>query len=241
MILNFNERVNKQAATTKGPNKRINQDAFGIAEYSGYLLMVVADGLGSAETSEIGSQVAVKAVKKAVAEWRKLKNEKNEILIQLIHFYWNLYINDLDCDKQKCSTTCLFSYINKCDNKIIIGQLGDGLILYESGKNKYITPKSDDFNYTKSLGTSKKLNDWNLYSSDIDLSSFKCFLATDGISEDIAFDKEEEFVDYLIVEMEKLRMRQRNFFIRKTLINWPTKYHTDDKTMSIAWSNKWEK
>lgn len=171
-------------------------------------------------------------------QWRDLKRKNNAVLLQLIHFYWNLFIHDLNYEKKDCSTTCLFVYIDKDTQTALIGQLGDGMILFKSNKGKYVTPKSMDFNYTNALGSSKNMKDWKVETMNVEFKNMKLFLATDGISDDIIENKEEEFLDYLIASMEDINNNKRSFLLRKTLKNWPTKFHNDDKTICVTWSKK---
>lgn len=222
-------------SSVKGINKKENQDSLGIHETKKYLVSIVADGLGSVENSKIGSIRAVKSVKKAIIEWRKLKQKKKEILFKLIHFYWNLFIDDEKLERKDCLTTCLLVYIDKIDNYCLIGQLGDGLIYLKSGDNTFITKNNIDFNYTQSLGNVKNINDWKIYQSEIDINNFKYIIATDGVSDDIAESKEEPFLDYLI---NKLKMKKQNLVLKNILKEWETKFHKDDKTISIGWRSK---
>ena len=230
--------MNKSYASVLGFNKRTNQDSYKVTETKKYLLLCVADGLGSSQYSHIGSLYAVKAIKKAIVEWRNLKNKDINILIQMINFYWNLYIKDANYKKDDCQSTCLFVYIDKLTQEVTIGQLGDGMIYFKSENTIYLSDKLDDFNYTKSLGKSTKMSDWNTFHSKIDLNKFKCFLATDGISDDIVTNKEEEFLDTLIVKVSDNNLKSRNHILKGILKEWLTKFHIDDKTICTAWGNK---
>ena len=225
-------------ATVIGFEKKANQDSHEIYESSKYLISIVADGLGSSKHSDIGSFQATKAVRKAITQWRSLKDNNSSVLLQLLHFYWNLFINDLNLEKKDCSTTCLFIYVDKENSKGLISQLGDGMIYFKSNDYTYITPSSDDFNYTKSLGSSKSTKDWIVNSIKLDKDDLSFFIATDGISDDIVKNKEKEFINYLIDSINKLEKNNGNNYLRKTLKDWPTKFHTDDKTICITWSEK---
>ncbi len=229
---------NANCASVVGFNKKYNQDACAHKETSKYFLTVVSDGVGSSINSHIGSAQAVKAVQKAIIQWRDLKRKDNSVLLQLIHFYWNLFIHDLGYERKDCSTTCLFVYIDKDTQTALIGQLGDGMILIKSNKGKYMTSKGIDFNYTNALGSSKNMKDWQIETMNVEFENMKLFLATDGISDDIVENKEEEFLDYLIASMEDIDKNKRSFLLRKILKNWPTKFHSDDKTICVVWSKK---
>jgi serine/threonine protein phosphatase PrpC len=124
--------MNIHSAIIKGPNKEILQDALGIVNQKHFSLLIVADGLGSAKKSDFGARKAVIAVEKAVYQWMKLEKDNIKVLIQLIHFYWNLLIGDSEFDKKDCLTTCLFAIIDKTNKRIILAQLGDGLLFFET-------------------------------------------------------------------------------------------------------------
>jgi len=220
-------------SSIKGIDKKENQDSLGIHEANKYLITIVADGLGSSKYSKIGSRKAIMAVKKAIIEWRKLDQKKKEILFKLIHFYWNLFIDDGKLERSDCLTTCLFIYIDKIENNCLIGQLGDGLIYLKSSYKTFITKDNIEFNYTQALGSSKNIKDWKIYQIKIDINNFKYLLATDGISDDIVKNKEENFLDILIKE---LKIKKRNAVLKNILKEWKTKFHKDDKTIHIGWS-----
>ena len=97
---------------------------------------------------------------------------------------------------------------------------------------------TDDYNFTKSLGSSKSYNDWNIKQTDFDSEDFNLIITTDGISEDLVENKEVEFAEKLVVSMLKIKRNKRNGYLYQLLKNWPTKYHTDDKTICIAWEKK---
>ncbi len=227
------------AASVAGINKEFNQDAYGYKESSKYALLIVGDGVGSAKYSAIGSHQAVWAVRRSIVQWRRLKEKEINVLLQLVHFNWNLLINDLKYDKKECLSTCLFVYIDKIDQYILSAKLGDGLIFIKSKDGENINLSSGlDFNYTKALGSSKSAKDWQIEKIKTNLSNINVIMTTDGISEDIVENKEEEFLDYLVLEIERTESRKRYFKLRNIIKNWPTKFHNDDKTICILWSKQ---
>jgi len=230
--------MNIHSAIIKGPKKKKLQDALGIINQKYYSLFIVADGLGSSKNSDYGAKKAIVSVEKAVNQWRKLDKNDNKVLIQLIHFYWNLLIGDSGLEKKDCLTTCLFAYIDKSNKKIMLGQLGDGLLLAKSKGEAVFVKSTDDYNFTKSLGSSKSYNDWNIKFIDYDTNNFTLLVTTDGISEDLVENKEDEFAEAIIQKMSKLKRNKRNNYLKQLLENWPTKFHSDDKTICIAWENK---
>jgi serine/threonine protein phosphatase PrpC len=230
--------MNVHSAIIKGPEKDHLQDAIGQVNQKSFNLLIVADGLGSAKNSAFGAKKAIAAVKKAMIEWRKLVKKDDKVLIQLIHFNWNLLINDSEFEKKDCLTTCLFAYIDKVGKFIILGQLGDGLLFFKSNNQKVYLRSDDDYNFTKSLGNSKSYSDWSIKKLDFDSKEFNLLITTDGVSEDLVEGKENEFLEILIHDMAVLKKNKRNNYLNNLLEKWPTKYHTDDKTIFIAWEKK---
>ena len=230
--------MNIHSAIIKGPKKEKLQDALGIINQKYFKLFIVADGLGSAKNSDFGAKKAIIAVEKAINQWRKLEKKDNKVLLQLIHFYWNLLIGDSNFEKKDCLTTCLFAYVDKLDKRMILGQLGDGILHFVSKEEIVLVKSLDDYNYTKSLGSSKSFDDWNLKSFSFDINDFTLLVATDGISEDLVENKETEFAEAIIQKMTKLKRNKRNNYLKQLLENWPTKFHSDDKTICIAWEKK---
>ena len=102
-----------------------NQDAWMIQCTNWGLVGVVCDGFGSALKADFGAKQACRAVIEAFSIWMHNTEAPLEILIRLIHDLWGLYI--APHDKKDCATTCLFvGYIKQ---RVIIGQLGDGIVL----------------------------------------------------------------------------------------------------------------
>jgi serine/threonine protein phosphatase PrpC len=110
-------------------------------------------------------------------------------------------------------------------------------LLKSKGETVFVK-SSDEYNFTKSLGSSKSYSDWNIKDINYDTNDFILLVTSDGISEDLVENKEDDFADSLILEMLKLKKNKRNNYLNQLLENWPTKFHTDDKTICIAWEKK---
>ena len=120
-----------------------NQDSFSITKYSFGVVMVVADGLGTKKYSGIGSKRICKAVGDAAKIWVEKENAPIEFLIRLVHNLWDISIYPYS--KNECATTCLFC-IALNSGKIILGQLGDGIIYYCNDESlNILSEKENDF------------------------------------------------------------------------------------------------
>lgn len=210
-----------------------NQDNFSITKYNFGLVMVVADGLGSKKYSDIGSRQVCKSVGEAVKVWFKKSDAPIEMLIKLIHSIWNMLIYPYP--KNECSTTCLFSIILN-DGRVVLGQLGDGLIYYlQNNSLTVLDEKHDDFvNITTSMSSVKSINDWKYKIINISNDNFSLFMTTDGLSEDIIVEKRKDFLIYLLKKIKcKTNQKSRNITIKKILKNCEGEYNNDDKTLII--------
>lgn len=211
-----------------------NQDSFSIREYKFGTVMVVADGLGSLVYSKIGSKMVCEAVCEASKIWINNDNKNIRNLIKLIHILWEMKISPYE--KKDCGTTCLFSIFINDTNKVIIGQIGDGLLAYiKDNELSILKEKNDDFlNITNSMHNVKKFSEWTYDEFILENNNLTLLMCTDGISEDIVENKEKEF----ILELENIlvnikSMKQRNRKLKKILKFWKTPYSDDDKTIIL--------
>lgn len=209
-----------------------NQDSWFFKKYSWGILSVVADGMGSKKHANIGSKAVCNAVQKAVNIWIKYnKFSQTDQLLKLVHNIWDLEIASFH--KNECGTTALFIiYVNS--GKLITCQLGDGLIFVNNIEiSKQLHLKDDEFsNLTNSIHSVNNLNQWSISSyNSVDLP-IQILIATDGVSEDLFQDKINQFLSYIdAIILTKQTQQQKNGFIRSMLTNWPTKFHSDDKTL----------
>lgn len=210
-----------------------NQDSFCITRYGFGMVMVVADGLGTKKHSKIGSKEVCKAVGEATKVWIKKQNTPTEYLIKLIHNVWDLYIYPYK--KNDCATTCLFSIVLN-NGRVILGQLGDGIIYYNNGENlNVLTEIEDEFlNITKSMSSAKSICEWKFKEISLTDQDFTLLMTTDGLSEDIIKEKRQDFMNYILKQIEsKKRQSKKNLVIKKILKSTNSKYSYDDKTLII--------
>lgn len=119
-----------------------------------------------------------------------------------------------------------------------MGGLGDGLALFtESNKiqSSLSGRRGNDFgNQSLALGVPHRASDWQ-FEEIIDLPpQWMITLVTDGVSDDLQTTKMSEFTEWL----ESLKkLKQPGASLRHAFLNWPTKGHTDDKTIAALFSN----
>lgn len=202
-----------------GNGKIENQDSVEIRQTNNSLIIVVADGLGSAAYSKEGSEKAAKITADILA----LKNYEN--LSEKILTLWkkNLqgHINQYD-------TTIKFIQIT--NGKIIVGGVGDGWIALKNNNDvKSFVVENSFSNQTDSIlsiGLDKKFWIQEFNSNEYDTM----IIATDGFSEDI--NKEQSF-EFLKQAENEIKANIENFAtdLEETLINWPVQTNRDDKTV----------
>ena len=234
-MLNKKTGIASWGASVRGPGHTErdlpNQDSFLIRTYRWGVVAVVSDGLGSKRFSHIGSAAACRAVVKAIEKARENKEFDAADLLELIRAYWLVELAPLR--SKDCSATCLFTYIN--DESVVIGRLGDGMIglLGKDGHpdRVFSDDKEDSFaNTTHSLTSTSALRHWEI----LRLSRTACtalVLCTDGVSADIANGKEAAFMHELYASTKEKRSKKNSLECRHWLTNWPTKGHSDDKTL----------
>lgn len=212
-------------------NELPNQDACAVLSLKEGMAFVVSDGVGSKKHSDIGSKEVIKAVKQAIKTWYQFPHASANHLLSLIHTYWEMGI--LPYDRDDCSATCLFAVILN-DNRCIIGQVGDGVILFKLGKDHYVLhEKEDDYvNVTLPLHLARR-KDWKIEDFFID-DSFEILLATDGVSEDLIKEKRFHFMTDLVEKISDVKgQKKKNSKIKNMLKKWGNPYNSDDKSLII--------
>lgn len=208
-----------------------NQDSYLIKRYKFGTLLVVSDGMGSHKHSDIGSHSICRAVSEAIQLWNNKKCDDIRLLIPLLHSIWGLDI--FPYSKNECGATCLFAYINN-DNKLYLGQLGDGSIFFDVGSGiELFKEKEDDFaNLTTGINNIKNYSDWTLASFPIYEKGVKICIMTDGVSETLIDNKSKEFVKLLWKRASEANNTvNRNNLVYKLLKNWNPVNSGDDRTL----------
>jgi len=230
--------INYAGASTIGKAHRElgqeNQDSFMIERYKFGVVMVVADGLGSKKHSKTGSREVCNAVAEATKIWIKRENAPIENLIKLIHNIWQILI--IPKVKEECSTTCLFCiYLNT--GKVVLGQLGDGLICYYKNELlEVLSEKEEEFlNMTNSMSSARSVEDWDYKQFTLEQNEiFSLFMTTDGLSEDIYKEKRKEFIIFLTDKInKKCEQKKKNRILKNIIKKCEGKYNCDDKTIII--------
>lgn len=143
------------------------QDACAFAVYpSGYSVIAVADGLGSASKSEIGARIAVDA---ALAKFREIVSKGSSEEIDLadaareVVFYARKMLeeksNELECKLRDLACTMIIAVLQK-DN-VVVAHVGDGAVIARMAEGLKLISGPEDSEYANEVSplTGK---DWEL-------------------------------------------------------------------------------
>lgn len=222
-------------SSVRGPghilNDLPNQDACAVLSLKEGMAFIMSDGVGSKKHADIGSKAVICAVKMAIQTWCKFPDAPTNHLLRLIHTYWDLCV--LPYDREDCAATCLFAAILH-DNRCVMGQVGDGVILFKlDGQHYVLQEKEDDYlNTTTPLHLARR-TDWHIEDFYID-GPFELLLATDGVSEDLVKENRFHFMTHLLEVIEGSTIQKRkNRKLKRLLQKWENPYSTDDKSLII--------
>jgi hypothetical protein len=143
----------------KGTYHRTNQDSFLTRRVGDVDVLVLSDGLGGLEHSEIGSLAACEAVIKASQN----TNFDNYAPVDFISKIYNNWQELISLPENECAATCLFCIATK--ENVLAGQLGDGFIclLREDDGIVIYDSKDDSFeNETDCLSSDFDINAWRI-------------------------------------------------------------------------------
>lgn len=204
-----------------GSPDKINQDSFGFLHEDDCIIAVIADGLGSAPLSQIGSRNMVRTIFEIMSE-----PEPVDIWKQISET-WK---SSLQGEPEQYDTTCKFICIR--DENVIMGSIGDGWLGF-TDKNGYheLDNESIFTNVTSSICSPDMMEKATLIISDT--SEIPMIgISTDGFSEDL---DENSRCDFLHDTMDILAINPRGLYseIITTMHNWPIESNKDDKTLVL--------
>lgn len=222
-------------ASVRGPGHLLNglpnQDACAVLSLKEGMAFIISDGVGSKKHADVGSRAVIQAVTMAIKTWRKFPQAPANHLLRLIHTYWELYV--LPYERDDCATTCLFTFIAH-DHRCVMGQVGDGVILFKLDGHSYVLhEKEDDYlNSTIPLHLARR-TDWRIEDFYIE-DTFELFMATDGVSEDLVVENRFEYMTHLFEVIQQVEtQKKKNQQLKKILKQWKNPYNSDDKSLII--------
>ncbi len=222
-------------ASVRGPSHiatgSVNQDYLSLRGRKRGWIGAVCDGLGSHAYSDHGSKIAARAIQKVCRNDAYLEFSEKQIN-EKIHTLWLQNIAPFPVSKT--STTCLYTHVKQEGGEIIMGQLGDGLILYkENGQLHQLTPSRTGFgNQTTALGINYYETDWLNANCSLQKAGDGVILMSDGISDDLITESLPDFFNTIYhIALNSSRRRAKKW-LQQELENWATPRHGDDKTLA---------
>lgn len=212
-------------------NKNIeNQDSIGFDRLNDDAwYMVIADGVSSASNAKAGSLAAVRCVKE-IAE--RIKDSTLEILDvdRIRKEYFKQWKNSFSGLWDTYATTVNFAM--GANNKLLVGQIGDGLIVINTDQDTLILGEEEEFYSTETYALGKLIRKSTFRIKQ--LSYEKCislYMVTDGIGKELT--KESRFA---LCQYVKLLVKKGENEIRQELESWIhslDKKNGDDKSIGI--------
>lgn len=208
------------SCSVMGDCKIENQDSVKIYHDENQIIIVVADGLGSAIYSKEGSTKIVSIATHYLAE----RSDLSEIAFD-IQAKWK---NDLEGNLNLYDTTVKFIKITETD--IWFGGVGDGWIALKTDDNFIDMVSSNSFsNQTDTILSFDLKTKFHIQSIGANL--FKvALISTDGFSEDIDKENGDAFLTAVSDQIKADANAFKNE-IEETLTHWPVETNRDDKTV----------
>lgn len=216
-----------------------NQDAYHLELKTEPALIAISDGLGSKPLSQLGAQAVCRAVVRVAQHYTNDMKVEPLVLIDLFHGYWLEELQSIDIEQ--CSCTALFAIV--LGDQTFIAQLGDGDCCIITSKQvdgeqqvRFLSDKDEGFfvNQTHSLGNKFQFGQWQYcFLPTVELEA--CFLATDGIADDLALEHRAGFYLELLNQYQQLTDAQVKTDVRCWISQWPVAGHSDDKTIAALY------
>ncbi|WP_158527405.1 PP2C family serine/threonine-protein phosphatase [Pelagibaculum spongiae] len=207
-----------------------NQDTVQVRNGRKQWVAVVSDGMGSKPHAALGSKMACRAAHQVIKESDFTISDRE--LVQNLYRRWLLLLGEIN--PRDAVATILIAW-GCADGKCRLLQLGDGVALFTHGGTTRILDSRNQqafLNETTGLGISKKMSDWSCAHTDLFKLGDHVILMTDGISDDI--EDFDQFAPDLISSLTSKGSRYSKCWLKKQLTEWPTPFHTDDKTIAVV-------
>jgi len=243
-VVRFRKRPKVAFASVIGPSHLKsglpNQDSYACYHSDEFLAMAVADGLGSAPHSEIGASfathLAVQHLSAYLYNYGK-PDAKIKDATTLRRRILDAWTNRFQPNQNKYDTTLLF--VGWRPDVCIIGQIGDGLILYRRiPEGEFAAFQEPTKQYLNDLGCSMARSDaiGLLQVKEYEISTLEDYdsfvLMTDGVADDLI--DAPRYSNELLGGLCEPPTECWNDKLNKHLAEWPTPGHYDDKTLLVA-------
>jgi len=213
-----------------------NQDAYAVFTAGDTTVAAAADGLGSRPLSDVGAQEAVTIAAFLVMEHLltdSAQTSSAQTLEELKHGIVRTWRARFGRQYPDYDSTLLLAGVS--ENKILLAQIGDGLIVTCDGNGvclAFVQPTKPFLNVTDSLASRDALRVFKIseMAGETMENIVALFLMTDGVADDI-----EDLGPFCHSSMALLNQKPCvwNQTIESWLVAWPTPGNYDDKTMVV--------
>lgn len=213
-------RYNVVFCSVRGEGKIENQDSMNVYYDENQIILVVADGLGSAIYSKEGSETIVSLATRLLSERNDLSKIYRDLQTE--------WICSLEGNINLYDTTIKFIKITR--DQVYYGGVGDGWIAFQTSDGFLDMISQNSFsNQTDTILSFDLKNKFCIRTIQVQTLS-TALIATDGFSEDIDKENASDFLDAV---SQKLRESSEEFQreIEQTLSKWPVPTNQDDKTV----------
>jgi len=214
-----------------------NQDAYAVFTVGDTTVAAVADGLGSRPLSHFGAQEAVTIAAFMVMEYLladSAHTSSAQTLEELKHGIVRTWRARFGKQYPGYDSTLLLAGLS--DNKVLLAQIGDGLIVTCDGNGRCLAfsqPAKPFLNVTDSLASRDVLRAFKIdeIAGETTENMVALFLMTDGVADDI-----EDLASFCGSSLAALNQCccHWNQIIESWLAAWPTPGNYDDKTMIVV-------
>ena len=192
--------------------------------------MVIADGVSSAPKSKLGSQAAIEVVREICIKLNGKDWDLEEIKVDLVRSWKRMFVNGWN----DYATT--LNFIIYVDKELLVGQIGDGLMVIEvDGEEEIYTEESDFYSSeTDALAESVRRKAIVLTQKHVTKNVY-AYLMSDGIGKEVAEEERINLGKYLFRLIE---LNEDD--VKKEIIPWIDNLDNkngDDKTIGII---RWE-
>lgn len=197
-------------------------------------ILVLADGVSSAKNAKVGSSLAVKVIEdiyERIVSVEKKSFDLDALKIAIV----KTWKSEIESEWDEYATTLNFAIA--IDDEIIIGQIGDGLIVARIDGEIEIFTESEDFytTETNALGTAVRKSAFTVVSKKVN-KSLDIYMTSDGIGKEVADDSRCDMGAYLsqmlLCEKEQIGKEL------ETWIDGLGKKNGDDKSIGFV---RWER
>ena len=210
-----------------------NQDNVVFDQMDNAWYMAIADGVSSAACAKEGAQAAVDVIRdmceKLVSENEMLK-EPNRIKVDIVRGWKAKIASNWD----DYATTINFAIW--VDRTLLLGQIGDGLIVSDFGIEPIIMTEQEEFYSTETYALATRVKKSSIKVSVLeDIHKVRLYMSSDGIGKEINEDSRVELIDYLSDMMTK-----KDGAIEQELDIWVSglgRKNGDDKSIGFV---EWE-